>query len=197
MATGNPLSFRRRTFLLKHEFQIRFALYPVVLLGVVLGLGYAYLYVHLQESFRLQMYLAHTRLHDPWQMVAPLIGPVAGWGGAVFLVSLSVWVCWRFAWLRGDLERLADWLGELGRGFFPCSPPPLHDREVRALGEGILAAAERFAEWERDVAGRGRSLIQLTQSWSQEEGRDPGEVRQAVEEVRAAVSALRLEEDVA
>jgi len=196
MATGKPLPFRRRTFLIKHGFQIRFAVYPVVFLGLFLGLAGSYLFMHLQEVLRLQLYLPHSRLQDPWQVVAPAVGRVAAWGGAAFLAVLSAWVWARFARLRGDLERLADWLGGLARGVSPGQPPRLSDAEVRALGEGLQEAAQRFTAWDQDVTARGRALLDVIESIGREGGSNPREILPAVMEVREAISTVHLEEDL-
>jgi len=188
MATDKRLPFRRRTFLIKHGFQIRFAVYPLLFLGVFLGLAGVYLYRHLQEVLGLQLYLPHSRLQDPWQVVAPALGRVAAWGGGAFLLALSAWVWGRFARLRRDLERLADWLNGLNRGETPEALPHLADREVRLLGEGLEASAQAFDVWRRNVVAKASAVVDQT--------KDPAALRRAIAEVREAVDAVRLEEDL-
>lgn len=199
MANHKPLPFRRRTFLVKHGFQARFAVYPILFLAAFLLAAGLYLHAHLEEVLRLQLYMPHSRLQDTWELVAPAVHRVAGWGGGAFLVALTLWVWRRFARLRQDLERLADWVSGLGRGAAAAGPPALTDREVGALGKGLWDAAQAFDAWEAQVGLKAEALVAAV-GRARDQGADPPtslrDVRRAWGDVRDAVAAVRVEEDL-
>ncbi len=199
MAHYKPLPFRRRTFLVKHGFQVRFAVYPILFLAAFLLAAGVYLYDHLQEVLRLQLYLPHSRLQDPWQVVAPAVHRVAAWGGAAFLVALTLWVWGRFTRLRRDLERLADWLNGLCRGAAVAGPPALADREVGALAKGLWEASQAFDAWEGKVRAQAETLVAAVERARGGAGEPRAalkDVRKAWGELRDAVAAVRVEEDL-
>jgi hypothetical protein len=195
MATVKPLPFRRRTFLVRRTFQVRFAAYPIAFLALFLALAGGYLYIHLREVLHLQVYLPHSRLQDPWQVLTPALGRVALWGGGALLVVLSGWVWIRFARLRRDLDQLTDWLNLLGREEAAGAPPRLRDPEVRALGERMGDAAGIFDAWRQGVAEKGTALLGLTEPLARGEGGDPSALRRAIAAVCGAIAEVRLEED--
>lgn len=197
MSNYKPLPFRRRTFLVKHAFQVRFAVYPLLLLAAFLLAAGVYLSDHLGQVLRLQLYLPHSRLGNPWEVVWPALYRVAAWGGGSFLVALAVWVWGRFSRLRRDLDRLAEWVAALAPGTPPGGLPPLADGEVRALGEALLHAARQFDAWEDGVRAAGQGLAQAAGRAAEEGwGEGAAQVRRAWSDVREAVEALRVEEDL-
>jgi len=199
MATYKPIPFRRRTFLVKHGFQARFAVFPILFLTAFLLSAGVYLHGHLQEVLRLQLYMPHSRLQDPWQVVAPAVHRAAAWGGAAFLAALTLWVWGRFTRLRRDLNRLADWLNGLGRGQVATPRPALTDREVEALGKALWEASQAFDAWEAQVLAKAEALalaVEGAQGGVAEQPAALRAVRGAWREVRDAVAAVRTEEDL-
>lgn len=197
MSNHKPLPFRRRTFLVKHAFQVRFAVYPLLLLAAFLLAAGVYLSDHLGQVLRLQLYLPHSRLGNPWEVVSPALYRVAVWGGGAFVLALAAWVWGRFSRLRRDLDRLAEWVAALAPGTPPGGLPALSDGEVRALGEALLHAARQFGAWEDAVRAAGQGLAQAAaraerEGWAQGAAR----VRRAWSDLREAVGALRVEEDL-
>lgn len=197
MPTYKPLPFRRRTFLVKHGFQVRFAVYPLLLLTAFLLAAGVYLYDHLGQVLRLQLYLPHSRLGNPWELVSPALYRVAAWGGGAFLLALAVWVWRRFSRLRRDLDGLAEWVDTLGPGATPPGLPRLADREVRALGEGLLDAGRQFEAWEGRVRTAGEGLARAAARTAEEGwGGGAADLRRAWRDLREAVGAVRVEEDL-
>lgn len=163
MAGGRP-PFRRRIFLIKHGFQTRFALYPILFLAAFLGSAGVYLYRYLQDIFRFQLYLPHSHLENPWHEVQPVLAEVALWGGAAFLLVLSLWVWRRFGRLRRDLDNLADWLAAHARGEGTQHVPHYKDREVELLGQGLEKAVLGFEDWERRSEESLRALAEAARA---------------------------------
>lgn len=197
MAHHKPLPFRRRTFLVKYGFQVRFAVYPLLLLALfLLGAG-VYLSDHLGLVLRLQLYLPHSRLGNPWEVVSPALYRVAAWGGGAFLLALAVWVWGRFGRLRRDLDRLAEWVAGLVPGAPPGGLPPLAEGEVRVLGEALLHAARQLDAWDNGVASAGEEFARAASRATQRGWADgAADVRRALSQLRQAVGSLRVEEDL-
>ncbi len=181
------LPFRRRIYLVKHGFQVRFAAYPLVLLAGFLGVAGVFLYRYLNERLRLLAYFSHSRLDNPWDLVAPAVGQVVTWGGTAFLVALAGWGWVRFRRLHRDLEAVSDWLAERTRLADAADPPALAEAEVRALARSLAQATRTFAEWEREVgvaAARAVAAAEIHGPDSVEAVASLGALREAVGRVR-------------
>lgn len=198
VASRSWIPIRRRNFLVKHRFQIRFALYPILLLALFLVGASLYLQNYLSEAIEFQLYLPHSRLENPWDEVAPALARVAGWGGGVFLAALALWGWSRFARLKRDLNRLTDWMAEVTRNESPGPPPPLVDDELTALARGLHEAAETFQQWDRDVEGKVRGFAQAVAK-AQEAGQPISAdglngIREVWAELSETLSAVRVDE---
>ena len=186
--------YRRRNFFVMQWFQTRFALYPVGFFAIFLVGSTLYLRFYLREAFRLHLYIPHSHLGNPWELVAPALLRTATWGGIAFLTALALWGCVRFGRLRRDLDRLADWLAGLGRGEPPAELPTLSDREVLSLGRALHGAAEEFEVWDREVAARVRALVETMSAGSDDDRRDLFETREALERLKESLAAVRVDE---
>lgn len=143
----------RRIFLIKHRFQLRFALYPLLFLCLFLGGGALYLYYYIDETLSYFLYLPHCRVDNIWPEVSPAIMNLATVGGSAFLAALAVWVLFAYLRLVKDIKRLESWAD----GFDPgpaanLMTDSIRDGEVRALAHRLVDAAERFEEWDGNVA---------------------------------------------
>lgn len=193
-------TYRRRNFFVKQWFQVGFALYPILFLAAFLVAGGFYLERHVRETLEFQLYLPHSSLANPWEVVGPAVLQVAGAGGAAFLVALAVWGWRRFARLHRDLEALAVWLGRVVGGEQGAALPLLCDFEVRSLGLGLEQAAVGFEAWDRDVqrcVDALRAALEAVESGTPQEL--PARLAQARDRWRALsgeLSRVRVEEDL-
>lgn len=157
---GKP-SLKRRIFLIKHRFQLRFAFYPLLFLAVFMAGGAVYLYDYIDETLSYFIYLPHCRVDNIWPELTPAIGNLAAVGGTAFLAALAVWVLLAYARLVKDLKRLEEWAD----GFDPgeaagVMTDSINDVEVRALAHRLVDAAEKFAEWDSRVSILKREFLE-------------------------------------
>ncbi len=184
------LPFRRRIYLVKHGFQMRFAAYPLVFLAGFLGASGVFLYRYLHERLRLQAYFSHSRLDNPWDLVAPAVGQVVVWGGTAFLVALAGWGWVRFRRLHRDLEAVSDWLADRTRLGDVADPPALDETEVRILAERLSEATRTFAAWEREAGEKAARAVSAAEA----HGPASAEATAALDALRAAVGRVRVDE---
>ncbi len=183
---GARIPFRRRTFLVKQEFQLRWALYPLLILAVFLLAAGVYLDREVTGALRFELYRPHSRVENTWALVRPAVARVVAVGGGAALMVLGFWGA---AWtrrLRRDLDALTKWMEEVAEG--KGGPPPsFREPEVRALAESLARAAEGFKGWDRDMT---RSWEALARELG---GADPGDLdrlRTALPRIQEAATRL-------
>ncbi len=184
---GGRIPFRRRTFLVKQGFQLRWALYPLLILAVFLLVAGVYLDREVTDALRFELYRPHSRLENTWALVRPAVARVVAVGGGAALVVLGLWgVAWTRR-LRRDLDALTAWMGNVAEG--KAGPPPsFREPEVRTLAEALARAAEGFAQWDREMA---RAWEVLARELESVDVGDPHAVRAALPAIQAAVGRLR------
>lgn len=199
MANASP-PYRRRNFFIKHGFQLRFALYPLAFLSVFLMGGGLYAYRSLRSSLEFHLYLPHSRLNDPWELVLPVLVRVIAFGGGAFLLALGVWGWRRFSVLHADLGALAEWARLLARGGAVEPLPRLRDAEVHALGASLHRGASMLAGWDERLAAGAAAIADALAGLERPEELAPGEglrqVREALQAFRDELSTVRIEEDL-
>ncbi|MBI5015176.1 MAG: hypothetical protein HZB55_06755 [Deltaproteobacteria bacterium] len=200
MASPSMRAYRRRNFFVKHWFQVGFALYPILFLAVFLAAGSLYLERQVRETLEFHLYLPHSRLANPWDVVGPAVLRVAVAGGGAFVLALAAWVWRRFARLHRDLSGLAAWLAVVVGGRTGVVLPALRDVEVRLLGVGLEKAARDFEDWDGAVAAR---VDGLCADVSAARAAGPAELPERLAAVRdrwralvGDLSRLRVEEDL-
>ena len=200
MAERPAGSYARRNFLVKHWFQVRFALLPISFLAIFLAAGGLYLNWNMRETLEFYLYLPHSRIQTPWEVVAPSLTRVTIWGGASFLLALALWGWRRFTRLQSDLEVLADWAARLPRASELDPLPAMGDAEVRSLGEGLRKAAESLRDWDRGVAETSAAFAQTVRALDSVAGEGLTEglsaARAAWKTFQEDLSKVRVEEDL-
>jgi hypothetical protein len=148
-SSGKP-SFARRTYLIKHRFQLPFAIYPIIFFSLfMVGAGY-YLHGYLREVLEYHLYSSHNDLQNVWAEVQPAVLDVSLIGGLVFICIMGLWVVRHFSILKGDLKVLHKWLGSGRLAEDHDKLFKLKDDEVRALAEKLYIATESFEGWDRE-----------------------------------------------
>ena len=196
---GGQIPFRRRTFLVKQGFQLRWALYPLLILAVFLLAAGVYLDREVTGALRFELYRPHSRLENTWALVMPAVVRVVAVGGGAALVALGLWgVVWTRR-LRRELDALTAWMEKVAEGKGEI-PPSFREPEVRALAESLARAAEGFAEWDRDMA---RAWEALARELAAADPGAPDRLRAALPRIREAAtrlhrvrSCLRIDEGV-
>ncbi len=184
---GGRIPFRRRTFLVKQGFQLRWALYPLLILAVFLLAAGVYLDREVTAALRFELYRPHSRLDNTWALVMPAVVRVVAVGGGAALVALGLWgVVWTRR-LRRDLDALTAWMENVAEGRGE-PPPPFREPEVRVLAESLGRAAEELAGWDRDMA---RAWEALARELAAADSGGPDYLRTALPRIREAVTRLR------
>ncbi|GAB4257197.1 MULTISPECIES: hypothetical protein [Deferrisoma] len=185
------IPFRRRTFLVKQGFQLRWSLAPVGALLVFLLVAGAHVYRGAEETLRFEAYRPHSRVKTTWELVGPPTLEAATLGGAAAAVVLGAWGLLWFRRLRRELAELASWLER--RAEEPgAEPPRFRDPEIQLLAEGLARGAAHWEAWHGELAaawGRYREAVAAAEP-------DPAIVRDALSELRRTVARVRVDEGV-
>lgn len=196
-APSPRVPYRRRNLLVKLGFQLRFALWPIALFTLFLLASGHYLHGRLRDDLELSLYMPHSRLQNPWEVVGPAVWEVSAVGAAVFLVALAAWGWRRFSRLHADFERLALWAAPLARGREPDPLPLLRDGEVASLGRGLEQASHGFSAWDRELSLAVDGFADAAAALGGEpSGEALGAVRERLSALGRTLDAYRVEEDL-
>jgi len=183
--------FRRRTFLVRQGFQLRWSLAPVAALLLFLAVAGLHVYREAAEALRFESYRPHSRVVSTWELVGPATLDAAAVGGAGALVFLGLWGVLWFRRLRRDLSAVAAWLED--RAERPGTPPPgLGDREIRLLAEGFERGARTLEAWEREMGAAWEALGAELDAAEP----DPEAVRSALGRIHRCLDRVRVDEGV-
>ncbi len=184
---GRP-PYRRRTYLVKQGFQLRWAAYPIAILVLFLVVAGVYLHREVVEILRFELYRPHSRLENTWQVVGPAVTRVVAAGGAGALGLLLLWgVAW-FRRLRRDLDALTLWAGDLADGRAPPGPARVSEPEVAALARSLDRGRAAVEAWERDVEAAWQRVARAVPD---PDRADEAALRRAAPGIREAVAELR------
>jgi len=189
---------RRRTYLVKQGFQLRWAAYPIAILTLFLLAAGVYLHREVLDILRLELYRPHSRIENTWQVVGPAVTRVVVGGGAGALGLLLLWGAGWFRRLRRDLDALTLWTDEVADGPAPPGPARASEPEVAALARSLDRGRAVVEAWERDVEAAWQRVARAVPDPARADEAAlrraaPG-IQEAVAELRRAVGRLRVDE---
>ncbi len=192
------LPYRRRTYLVKQGFQLRWAAYPIAILILFLLAAGLYLHREVLDILRLELYRPHSRLENTWQVVGPAVARVVVAGGSGALGLLLLWGLGWFRRLRRDLDALTRWADEAADGRAPPGPARVSEPEVAALARSLDRGRGVVDAWEHDVRQAWQRLAAAAPDPERADGAALGAaapgIQRATADLRRAADRLRIDE---